>query len=189
MPRPALGLLFFMLLTSTAWAGVTPAPSTSVAPSSSTKAAAREAFMAAMKLYEAGDYAGALSKFSEAWALIPVSTVRLNIARCQEKLGRTATAWAEYKATAADAKVEGKTKVETQANDGAAALEPKVPWLTITVTPSDALVKVDGEGVASGVASPVDPGARVVTAQKGAKSKKVTVVVAEGDKKKIAVAL
>ena len=189
MPRRALGLFFFALLTSTAWAGVTPAPSASVAPSSSTKAAAREAFMAGMNLYEAGDYAGALSKFTEAFALVPVSTVRFNVARCQEKLGRTATAWAEYRASAADAKAEGKAQIETQASDAATALEPKVPWLTITVTPSDALVKVDGESVASGVATPVDPGARVVTAHKGAKSKKVTVVVAEGDKKKIAVAL
>lgn len=189
MTRRALGLLFFALTTSTAWAGVTPAPSTSAGPSTSDKAAAREAFVVAMKLYEAGDYAGALSKFSEAWALVPVATVRLNVARCQEKLGRTATAWAEYKAAAADAKVEGKTKVETQASEAATALEPRVPWLTVTVTPSDALVKVDGESVASGVAAPVDPGTRVVTAQKGAKSKKVTVVIAEGDKKKLALAL
>ncbi len=192
MLRRALFALVLVPLSASiprASAGVPgPAP-TSTAASPNAKEQARELFVAGVQLYEAGDYAAALTKFSEAWVLVPVSPVRLNIARCQEKLGRTATAWAEYKATAADAQTEGKAKVETQATEAATKLEPKVPYLTVTVTPSDAVVEIDGAAVASNVAVPVDPGTRVVTVRKGPKSKKVSVVIADSDKKKLAVAL
>lgn len=177
-------------IAGTAMAGAPlPPPSSSAAPSTSAKAAAREAFAEGIKRYDVGDYAGARDKFSEAWALVPLSTVRWNVARCEEKLGRTATAWALYRATAVDAAAEGKPKIEAQAADAATALEPEVPRLTVVVTPSDALVTVDGETVPAGVATKLDPGARVVVVRKGDKAKKLTVTLVDGDKKSVALAL
>lgn len=188
--RRLLVLLPCLVLAPVAWAGAPlPAPTGSVAPSTSAKAAARAAFVEGVHRYEAGDYVGARDKFAEAWALVPLAAVRWNLARCEEKLGRTATAWGLYQATAVDALAEGKPKIEAQASEAAALLDPKVPRLTVAVTPSGAIAKIDGESVPVGVAQRVDPGAHVVTAHLGDKAKKLTVVLADGDKKSVSLSL
>ena len=190
MRHLALAFVAAILFPSKADAGgPSLAPSTSASASPNVKAAARQAFAEGIKLFEDGDYGGALTKFNEAHALVPLSAVRFNVARCQDKLGRTATAWAEYKATAADAKNEGKAKLEAQALEAASAIEPRVPYLRVSASPTDAVVKIDGETVANDVSVPVDPGTRVVTVTKGPKSKKLTVTIADGQKNKVVVAL
>lgn len=189
MLRRALVVLTLLVPTLASAGAPLPAPSTSASPSPGDKAAARQAFLEGMQRYEAGDYAEARDRFSLAWSLVPLSTVRINVARCEEKLGRTATAYGLYVVTAVDAKAEGKSNVEALALEGVKALEPKVPRLTVVAIPSDAIVRIDGEGAASGVATLVDPGPRVVTVQKGSASKKMTVQLGDGAKKTITVTL
>ena len=53
------------------------------------RSTARKLGQEAVKLYEAGDYAGALEKFNTADSLVPAPTLGLYAARCLAKLGRT----------------------------------------------------------------------------------------------------
>jgi len=57
---------------------------------------AREAFAQGQTLYRAGDFAGALAAFEEAQSAVSSPAALYNIARCQERLGRTAEAIAGY---------------------------------------------------------------------------------------------
>ena len=50
-------------------------------------AAARERFVEAVRLYDAGDYNRALLQFRAAYELVPRGAILFNIAQCQERLG------------------------------------------------------------------------------------------------------
>jgi hypothetical protein len=60
------------------------------------RATARKLGGEAVKLYDAGDYAGALEKFNTADSLVPAPTLGLYAARCLVKLGRTVEASERY---------------------------------------------------------------------------------------------
>ena len=110
------------------------------------------------------------------------------MARTLEKLGRLASAFAEYRATAADAEAEGRTAVQTSATEAADALAPRVPLLTVKVTPSGAVVTLDGEPFAAGVAGPVNPGKHTLAASAPKlPTKKLEVTLAEGEKKTVSI--
>jgi hypothetical protein len=138
---------------------------------SDNRVAAEALFQEARKLLEAGQYAEACEKLASSERLDPAVGTLLNLARCYEKLGRTATAWGTYREAIAAAKRAGQTEREKSARRAADALEPTLPRLTIDVSPptDDSKPEVTRDGVAIlpelwGAAVPVDPGEHTVSA-------------------------
>ena len=66
-----------------------------------TTAAAHALFDEGKKLVEKGDFAGACPKFRASLDLEVKLGTRLALATCLEKIGRTASAWAEFRDAAA----------------------------------------------------------------------------------------
>ncbi|MCA9622794.1 MAG: hypothetical protein KC731_27430, partial [Myxococcales bacterium] len=110
-------------------------------------------------------------KLAESQRLDPGDGTLLNLAVCHEKLGRTATAWSEFKEALASTKASGRDDRTAFAEEHIAALEPRLAHVTIVV-PDTARVEglrvmLDEQplGAASwGVALPVDPGAHQIAA-------------------------
>jgi tetratricopeptide (TPR) repeat protein len=71
-------------------------------PSEEQRDHAKRLFQAGVQLYEAGDIAGALEKFGEAYVYAPLPALLFNIARAQEQLGDVAGACQTYKTLRAD---------------------------------------------------------------------------------------
>ncbi|MFO0587267.1 MAG: hypothetical protein U0441_07005 [Polyangiaceae bacterium] len=132
------------------------------------KAAAESLFQAAKQLMVDKKYAEACPKLVESQRLDPSPGTQLNLARCYEGLGKTASAWAEYKGAAVLAHQLGQKEREDGARDLANQLEPKLSKLTIQAAATPGLVvKSDGVeiGAASfGIAISVDPGEHVIEA-------------------------
>jgi hypothetical protein len=134
--------------------------------------AADALFAEAKELADKGDYARACPKLEQSQKLAPGSGTLLNLADCYENLGRTATAWATFRAAAAAARAKGNADREEEAGARAAALEPRLARLRIDVAPD---VRVKGLLVRRGdvlvdeslwgVAVPVDPGEHVLSAE------------------------
>jgi serine/threonine-protein kinase len=125
-------------------------------------------FNAAKALLDAGQYADACAKFAESKRLAPGLGVTLYLADCYERIGRTASAWTEFRSAEGLAR-ERNDKRSDVARGRAQALEPKLDRLTITVAPTlpQAGLQVlrDGAVVSPeewGLAVPVDPGDHVV---------------------------
>lgn len=133
------------------------------------KAIAEAAFERGRKLMDEGKPAEACPKFEESSRLDPSVGALLNLALCNEQLGRTASAWARYKEAAAMARATGQTDRMGIAEDFAQKLAPKLSRLRIEAT-SPALglvIKRDGEVLGStllGDPIPVDPGAHTIEA-------------------------
>jgi hypothetical protein len=110
----------------------------------------------------------------------------LNIARCHELSGKTATAWAEYREVVGLAKAAGQQKRAETAEAHAAELEPKLARLRVVAPglPADGVLQRDGTPVgeaARSVATPVDPGDHTVAASApGRRPWSTTVKVAAG---------
>lgn len=141
-----------------------PAPS---APSKTAEALFREA----RQLMDAKDYTAACPKFAESQKLEPAPGTLLNLADCYEKGGQTASAWRTFKDASTAAAARNRADWVATANQHAAALEPKLSTLAITVGgPAVAPglhVERDGlvvERSAWGTAVPVDPGPHVLAA-------------------------
>src|SRR5580658_2599132 len=121
-------------------------------------------FNAGRSLLEAGEYADACPKFAESQKLAPGLGVTLYLADCYERLGRTASALAEFRRAALIASERGD-KRGAVAQERAANLESQVPELVIVVTPATRAQGVtvirDGEPVPStqwDLPTPIDPG-------------------------------
>jgi hypothetical protein len=167
-----------LLVATPAAAQVGPAPSAdpsppvaSAPPSAQTSATAESLFREGRALTEAGDHAAACAKFEASQALEPTAGTLINLADCHERLGRTATAWAEFLRVAAMSRSAGQTDRERVARDRARALEPKLVRLQVTVEPEaaiEALVVRRGATTLPpaswGSSIPVDPGTHVVVA-------------------------
>jgi len=118
------------------------------------------------KAADAGDWETACLKFAESHLLDPTPGALLSLADCEEKLGHVATAWLKYR-KAVDT-LPPKDPRLPAAKRKVAALEERLPWLTVRLAPgapADAVVKRDGEQIGTslvGVPVPVDPGKHVV---------------------------
>jgi hypothetical protein len=151
--------------------GTTLAPSISAAQEQNTEAAATALFDEGLKLMQAKKYADACPKLAESERLAPSGGTLLNLADCYEHTGQTASAWVAWKDAAARADAAGKTDAEKRALARAAALEPNLAKLTISVDAASDVpgleVKRDGVPVGHasfGVAFPVDPGPHEIDA-------------------------
>jgi hypothetical protein len=137
-----------------------------------TKSAARTLGAEGQRLFEAGDYAGALVKFDRANTLVPAPTLGLRAARCLAKLGRLVEASERYLAVSR-AQIDSRApavmlRAQEEARAERDALLPQIPTLTINVdgpTGDELTVLVDGKPIPVallGEQRPTDPGAHKV---------------------------
>jgi hypothetical protein len=140
---------------------------------SDTKAAANALFDEGKRLIAAGDVGHACAKFEASLQLVDQLGVRLNLADCHERQGRTATAWAEFSEAASQADKRGDDRA-AYARQRAEALEPRLTKLVISVLPATRrpglVVRRDSMMVpreAFGTPLPIDPGSHTITASFG----------------------
>lgn len=148
--------------------GILAAPVSSWAQGADNKAAAEALFEEGRRLMDQGKFPQACEKLEGSQKLDPGAGTLMNLAACYDKSGRTASAWVTYK-DAASAAAARHPDWAAQAQAQAAALEPKLSRLTITVQDKTQGLVVTRDGVTVeptvyGVAIPVDPGAHTVEA-------------------------
>ncbi len=85
----------------------------------------------AKRLVETGDYVKACPLYAASFKADPQLGVLLNLADCNEHVGKIATAWGEFRDAAGRARRGGDNR-EAYANTRADALAPRVAHLTIT---------------------------------------------------------
>ena len=135
-----------------------------------------------------GDHNAACTHYRESYRLEPALGTLLNLAMCEEALGRFATAWQHYKDASRDLSAEDQRFSWTK--ERLAALEGRVARLTIHVVPETAAktrvvvgsIELDSAQLGSSFA--LDPGTHeisVLAAERAAR--KYTVEVAEGESK------
>jgi hypothetical protein len=128
------------------------------------KLAAESLFREARRLMEEKKYEQACEKFAASQAQDPAPGTLLNLGRCYEALGRTASAWLQYVEAATLAGTLGRAQQEKEARQQAQALEPKVSKLRIEPPPEPTeglVVRRGGVAVAAGALGSeiaVDPG-------------------------------
>lgn len=142
-------------------------------------------FQEGAKLFEAGNYVEACPKFAASHKADPGGGVIFNLGVCDEKLGKTASAWAAFLEAAAIAKSPADAADAKQRAD---AIAPKLVRLQITVPrPAEGLtIKRDGgalDRAAWGTPVPVDPaGYRIDAEAPGKKPWSTTVAVQDEGK-------
>ncbi len=160
------------------------------------RAIAQTLFDDGRRLMGQNRYAEACAKFDESEKLDPSVGTQLNLAVCRERQGMLATAWEQYKEVATAAKREGQPARVQLATDKAAALEPRLSRLTVTLAPgadvAGLVVRLDGVAVDRPVWNtplPLDGGRHEVVAEaEGRTPWKTTVeVAAERDAKTVQV--
>lgn len=132
--------------------------------------AAETLFEQARALVTAGKHAEACPKFAESHRLDPGVGVLFHLGDCYEHVGKLASAWASFREALHAARAEGQAPREQLAKDKIAALEPRLPKLTIVFEGSPpAGLEVKRDGVLLGAALLgtevyVDPGSHLVEA-------------------------
>ncbi|HEY8038147.1 MAG TPA: hypothetical protein VIF15_00060 [Polyangiaceae bacterium] len=112
----------------------TPPPPQGNQPSATdARALAETLFFTARGLMEAGRYAEACGKLSESYRLDPASGTLLNLAVCNQKIGKIASAWGEFRDAQAEARRMNRPDREQLATQNIAAIEPELPFLAIKV--------------------------------------------------------
>lgn len=153
-------------------------------------AAAEVLFRTALDALDKGDWGVACTKFNASMSLDPAVSTLINLAKCHDHEGKLTTAWAELnRALMMNGETGGpqrKADLEKYARGLIAAIEPRLPKLTIVVRERPAGLRITRDGVeisvaALGDALPVDPGAHAVEASApGYRSETRTVNLAEG---------
>lgn len=125
-------------------------------------------FNAGRALTDAGQFTDACAKFGESKRLAPGLGVTLYLADCYEHIGRSASAWNEFRSAEGLARERNDKRADV-ARARAQGLEPKLLRITVLVSPSVARTGLqvlrDGVPVAQeelGLPIPVDPGDHVV---------------------------
>lgn len=125
------------------------------APSADPAAKAKEAFLAAQKLYKEARYADAIVKFEEAHALKPSPVLFYNIGRCHEQLGdvpRALRSYRDYLRLSPDAK-DRDTVNDAIANLERRLKEKGLQQLMVFADPPSAMIEVDGKVLGNSPAS------------------------------------
>jgi hypothetical protein len=161
------------------------------AGAASNRAAAEALFNEGRTLAASGKYAAACPKFEASEQLDPGLGTLLNLAECYEKLGKTASAWAEYKEAIPLARAAGSKVRQDLATERAQALESRLSMLTIramggTEDANGLEIRRDGVPVQPaelGSPIPVDPGPHTIEAAAPGRQKWAsTVQVADASK-------
>jgi hypothetical protein len=132
-------------------------------PSETDKGLSQSLFEQAKALMDSRNFAQACPKFEESQRLDPGGGTLLNLALCHESEGKIATAWSEFKEALSVAKRDGREERVAAAAEHIAALEPKLPWVTLSVTaPAEGqVVLLDGAPIGAaawGAPVAVNPG-------------------------------
>jgi hypothetical protein len=141
---------------------------------------------------EKGDIETACKKFIESFDISGALGPLLNLAECEEKRGRPATALARWKRGLIKLQEKPKDKRIGPVQERITALEKVVPRLTVKLAPNapeGTRVRIDGEIIEmpSGPV-PVDPGERTVTVRApDHEERKYKVAVVELDRKELTV--
>lgn len=156
-------------------------------------ALAEALFLQGRKALVGKDYAAAAAKFEESHRLDPAAGTVMNLATCEEHLGKLASAWAHWQEAlqllppSDDRVLFAKGRVKE--------LERQLPYLTVHLSsdaPEGTLVrrgKAQLGRAALGVPLPVDPGTQVLTVEApGFASQTFEVVVRLGERRAIDVA-
>jgi hypothetical protein len=149
---PALSFLVVLALAS---------PASHAQAPKEDRAAAESLFAEGRQLLQTGDYERACTKFEASQRLEPALGTSLNLADCYDKVGRTASAWAEFKSAAAAAQKAGDALRKNTALERAGILEPRLTRLRIELADPSVSVLQNGEPANPaliGSAIPVDPG-------------------------------
>lgn len=149
------------------------------------KADAQAAFELGRKLVLEGKFADACPKFEESERLDPGIGTMLFLADCYEKIGKSASAWGQFREAEAIAGKQQDSR-ERIAHDRAAALEPKLSKVIVKVGPAQKVdgmhVTRDGDDIGAGLWNtplPIDPGDHTIGANAPGKkswSEHVTIV-------------
>ena len=137
----------------------------SPARAQSSDALAEALYNSALELMEAGKDAEACPKLEQSQEIDPAVGTLLYLGLCYERTGKTASAWAAYRAAGEASRKANQPERRDIALERAGKLEPHLSKLTLQM-PSDAIVpgleiRLDGAPVgtaAVGVPMPVDPG-------------------------------
>ena len=145
---------------------------------------ADDAFKQGRELMKAGKYAEACVAFNESQRLDPSLGTQFNIAQCEEKTGKLASALRIYKDLA---QYDTNGTRRAAAADLAGKLEPRVPKLQVQLSakPAGIVVTVDGAACTACLtgATPVDSGTvTIVVKAPGFKGATATATVAEDAK-------
>jgi hypothetical protein len=151
-------------------------------------AAARAQLESGYALKEQGKYAEALPHLLESLRLdVQVKTLT-NLADCEEHMGKLVDAQKHWVMARDRASSEGNDKLRAASDAKLAALEKRMPRLTIKLAPGsppDAQVLRDGTllgSISLGIALPTDPGPHtLVVRAKGRADSTATVTLAEGE--------
>jgi hypothetical protein len=150
------------------------------------RALAEQLFSQARDLAKAGRWADACPKFEASLRYEPALGTRLNLATCYEHVGKIASAWSLYHDSIELARRAGDLKRLDYAEKQAAALEPRLPQLTVHVPgrpPAGLVVRRDDtplDPATFGAVLNVDPGThRIVAAAPGFEPFAQTVTLAE----------
>lgn len=161
-------------------------PALARAQSATDSATAESLFNEALALLDSKRPAEACPKLEASQGLDPGVGTLLYLADCYQQVGRTASAWATFREAAYMAK-DRKDEREPVAVESARALEPKLSYLTLEVTPAAGValeIKRDGQLIPDAVwntAIPVDPGPHTVeVSAPGKKPWSTTITIAEG---------
>ena len=156
-------------------------------------AAGETLFREGRRLMKVGDLAAACAKFEESQRLDPAPGTLANLADCEEKLGRLASAWQHWRSTAD--RLPASDRRRATALTRAAALEANLPRLMIEVAadqPPGLTILRDGVplGTASlGEALPLDPGRhQIVVSAPGRRPLSYDVALVAGEQRKLVVA-
>jgi hypothetical protein len=146
-------------------------PTVALADSSpADQAAAQELFDQGRRLADEGRYAEACAKFEASQRLDPGAGTLLNLATCNQRIGKVATAWTQFNEALSLAIRDGRRDRISFAREHIAVVEPQLPRLTVHVRSQDiegVSISIDGAPLgkaAWGVAAPIDPGNHVVAA-------------------------
>jgi hypothetical protein len=137
-------------------------------------ATAREQLKLGYELAQGGHCDQALPHLLESLRLDPKAITLINLADCEEKVGKLSDALGHWVDARARAESEGAKPIEDEASTRAGALEPRLARLTLTLAPTapkDAVVSRDGVVLGApslGIPLPLDPGPhRIVVQAKG----------------------
>jgi hypothetical protein len=175
-----------------------PAPAAAAAavePSSADRATARTLAQEGYEALNAKDYVTAADRFERALALVHAPTLLRDLARSQVGLGKLVDAHESYSQIIREGVAPSAPppwhKALADAKAEIAAIPPRLPWVTITVSgPAAPKVTIDGKPIpvaSLGVKRPIDPGRHEVRAlADGYYTARKTVTMKEGESLNIA---
>ena len=137
---------------------------------SNASALAEELFRQARAAWEEGHFEAACAKFRESQRLEASAGTILNVARCEAREGRVASAWASYRKAAHIARASGREAIAAEGEARAAELEGRLSYITVRVSQLAEgevirLGRYEIGAAAFGTRLPVDPGRHLVTAR------------------------